>query len=77
MHKLSDKVTTDSFLSTLGESEELEECEDQNIYIKKKHWRFLDKLAENKKSRNQVIRDILEKEIERRGFNPAVTGEEE
>jgi len=55
------KNTTKSFLSSSGESEEKS---DHNVYLKISHWNFLDSLAENQgKSRNQVLRDILDREI--------------
>lgn len=58
------KNTNKSFLNSSGESEEKE---DHNVYLKKKHWNFLDSLAEDRNvSRNQVLRDILSRVLEER-----------
>jgi len=57
------KNTTSSFLFDSVQDQE-EEKIGKNLYLKKSHFDFLDHLAEQKDvSRNQALRDILDKEM--------------
>lgn len=54
---------TDSFLTASVQDQE-EEKIGKNLYLKKSHFDFLDHLADQKDvSRNQALRDILDKEM--------------
>lgn len=55
--------TTNSFLTDSVKDQE-EEKIGKNLYLKKSHFSFLDRLAEEKGvSRNQALRDILDREM--------------
>jgi metal-responsive CopG/Arc/MetJ family transcriptional regulator len=55
MYKLR-KATKNGF----GTKTESSEKRQKGVYLSKRHWKFLDNLAEKSgKSRNQVLRDII------------------
>jgi len=64
LYKLQDNIKENSLINSLGESGS-EEKIDHNLYLKRSHWEFLDRLADLRGvSRNQVARDLLDSIME-------------
>lgn len=60
VYQLKTKKNSSNFLKNSNDTKK-EEKSDSNLYLKNSHWRFLDRLAEEKGvSRNQVAREIMD-----------------
>lgn len=58
------KVSQNLLLKYSGQCDKIDEKIGKNMYLKRSHYRFLDDLADHRDvSRNQALRDILDKEM--------------